>query len=331
VRARLRVERTWGRSTLTEEFLLGHRGDHLKVRARLDWREQAHLLKLRFPTALIDPRATYEVPFGVVERPLDGAENPAHSWVDLSGTIDVDGARVPAGLAVINTAKHGFDTSTSDGGAEGSPSIGMTAVRSPVYSWHDPRRLDSDGLYSYTDQGIQEFRYAIVPHAGDWRQPAVLRRSAELAASVRAMLESFHGGVLPDRLSFAGDDGGPVMITALKGSEDDDALIVRAAETTGRAGTARLELPVTGRVLEAEFGPDQIRTFRVPTDLGEPVTEVDLVEWPLADGPRGALREEQLAEGPIRAGAPGPWQQRDRGASALTSPAERLAPGQDDG
>ena len=54
---------------------------------------------------------------------------------------------------------------------------------------------------------MQEFRYALAPHAGDWRQPAVLRRSAELAASVRAMLESFHTGVLPDRLSFAADGG----------------------------------------------------------------------------------------------------------------------------
>jgi alpha-mannosidase len=324
VRARLRVERAWGRSTLTEELMLGHRGDHLKVRVRLDWREQAHLLKLRFPTALGDPRATYEVPFGVVERPLDGAENPAHSWVDLSGTVDVDGVPVPAGLAVINTAKHGFDTS-----AEPSPSIGMTAVRSPVYSWHDPRRLEEDGLYSYQDQGIQEFRYAIVPHAGDWRRPAVLRRSAELAASPRAMLESFHGGVLPDRLSFAADDGGPVMITALKGSEDDDALIVRAVETTGQTVTARLRLPLAGRLVEAEFGPNQIRTFRVPIRIDQPVTEVDLIEWPLARGSQGGLREERLSDGPIRL-VSGDRQPVDRGASALTSPAERLAPGQDD-
>ena len=75
------------------------------------------------------------------------------------------------------------------------------------------------------------------------------------------------------------------MITAVKGSEDPPEgdptgaeLIVRAVETRGESTAARIELPVIGRVLEADFGPYQIRTFRVPTDPALPVVPVDLLE-----------------------------------------------------
>src|SRR6185437_10926284 len=127
--------------------------------------------------------------------------------------------------------------------------------------------LDPDGFYSYQDQGAQSFRYLLVPHEGDWRAAGLSRRAAELGSPVRAMLESFHRGCLPGQQSYLSDGGGPVMVTAVKGGEDggdSPNLIVRAVECTGRAGPARIELPMLGRTIEADFGPHQIRTFRVP-------------------------------------------------------------------
>jgi alpha-mannosidase len=279
-RARLRVERSWGRSTMTEEFILRQGADEVEVRVTIDWREQAHLLKLRFPVALDDPEATYEIPFATLRRPVDGAEEPGQSWVDLSSA--------GAGLAVVNNAKHGYDVSPAADGV--SPSIGITAVRSPVHSWHDPRLLDPDGFYSFQDQGIQRFSYLLVPHAGDWRTAGLTRRAAVLGSAPRAMLESFHDGSLPPEDSFAADGGGSVLITAVKGWEDGDAsapdLIVRAVETTGTAvAGARLALPFVERVIEPDFGPHQIRTFRVPRDPAAPIVEVDLLEWPVDGDP----------------------------------------------
>ncbi|HLU64357.1 MAG TPA: glycoside hydrolase family 38 C-terminal domain-containing protein [Protaetiibacter sp.] len=276
LRASIRIERSWGRSMLVEEFILGHDARALRVEVTLDWREQAHLLKLRFPTALTDPKATYEIPYGELERPVDGAEEPAQSWVDLTGTID--GA--PAGLTVVATDKHGWDVSPGD-----APSIGITAVRSPVYSWHDPRLLDESGIYSFQDQGIQRFRYELVPHAGDHRAAQPARRAIELGQRVRAMLESFHEGPLGPEGSFADDGHGSVLVTAIKGSEDAvDApggaeLIVRAVETRGESVDATIELPLVGRTIEATFEPYRIRTFRVPRE-GD-IVELDLLELPL--------------------------------------------------
>lgn len=275
--ARLWIERRWGDSRLVEELVLSHDSAVLRVNVTLDWREKAHLLKLRFPTALADPAATYEIPFGHLERPVDGAEEPAQSWVDLTGTI----AGSPAGLTVITTNKHAYDVSPGD-----QPSIGVTAVRSPVYSWHDPRLLDPEGFYSYQDQGIQHFSYELVSHAGDWRAAQPARRALELGAPPRAMLESFHDGPLPRSHSFASDGGERVMVTALKGTEDPgDDLIVRVVETTGEPGAAVIDLPFVDRSIEVQLGGSQIRTFRVPRDAAAEVVEVDLLEWPLGAAP----------------------------------------------
>jgi alpha-mannosidase len=310
LRARLRVEREWGRSTLVEELILGHDADHVEVRATLDWREKAHLLKLCFPVAVENPVSTYEIPFGAIEQPVDGGENPAQSWVDISG----DGR----GLAVVNNAKHGYDVSAGTPGGD-SPSIGITAVRSPVYSWHDPRQLDPDGFYSFQDQGVQQFRYLLVPHAGDRRTANLHRRAAELGAPVRAMLESFHPGALPAQQSYVSDGGGQVMVTAVKSHEDGPDLVVRAVETTGRPGRARIELPIVGRVVEADFGPSQIRTFRVSADA---VTEVDLIEWDLPEN--GPFEVSDLPRAALDGRNPEP----DRDSSDATLPAERMSPGQ---
>ncbi|GAB3618171.1 hypothetical protein GCM10027416_27280 [Okibacterium endophyticum] len=305
LRARVRIERGWGASTLAEDLVLDHDSAVLRVDATLDWRERAHLLKLRFPTALHDPHATFGVPFGHLERPVDGSEEPAQSWVDLSGTIDGRSA----GLTVIAANKHGFDASPGD-----NPSIGITATRSPVYAWHDPRLLDPEGIYSYQDQGIQRFSYELAPHAGDWREVDPARRAALLEAPVRAMLESSHGGALGPAHSFASDDGGPVMITAVKGSEDRaDAdgggsadLIVRAVETRGESGSAQISLPVVGRVIDAHFGPSQLRTFRIPRDQRLRVTEVDLIEWPTDGGPVDARASAEPETGTTDDLAPKP-------------------------
>jgi alpha-mannosidase len=40
-----------------------------------------------------------------------------------------------------------------------------------------------------------------------------------------------------------------------------------------------VRLPFVERTISADFGPFQVRTFRVPLDPQREVTEVDLLEW----------------------------------------------------
>jgi alpha-mannosidase len=266
VRSVLRVVSEYGASTLTEEYVLGARDRHVEVRVTLDWREQRKLLKLRFPTPLTDPVATFEIPYGHLVRPADGSEEAAQAWVDVSGELP-NGRR--AGLAVLNDGKYGHDVLGAD--------IGVTAVRSPVYAWHEPKELDEDELYSYQDQGLQEFTYRLVPHDGDWRAAGVVRLAAELNQQAFPLLESFHDGDLPQARSFMSVSGTAVVPSVLKRSEDGDAVVVRAYETTGVGGEATIE--VLGRTITSGFGPHEIKTLLVPDDPDEPVVETDLIEW----------------------------------------------------
>jgi alpha-mannosidase len=257
VRTIVRVESGYGDSTLREDYVLGPHARYVDVRVTLDWRERLKLLKLRYPTSLDAAISTFEVPYGFVERPTTGDEEPGQSWVDVSGP--------GGGLAVLNDAKYGFDVRGGD--------IGVSAVRSPVWAWHEPRELEPDGDFEYMDQGRQDFTIRLVPHAGDWRSAGVVRLAAELNQPPFALLESFHPGELPPQASYADDGAGAVVATVVKGAEDGDGIVVRAVETEGRAGRATVR--VLERELEADFGPHEIKTFHV----GAEIRDVNLLEW----------------------------------------------------
>jgi alpha-mannosidase len=243
VRSVIRVESRWGASTLREDYVLGRHSRYVDVRVALDWREPMKLLKLRYPTSVETTTATYETPYGHVERPASGEEEPGQSWVDVSG-----GGR---GLAVLNDAKYGWDARGGE--------IGISAVRSPVWAWHLPRELEEGGDFDYMDQERQTFTVRLVPHAGDWREAGVVRLAAELNQPPFALIETSHRGPLPQRASYASDGGGDVVLTVIKRAEDGNGNTVRAYETAGRPATARLE--VLGRQIEASFGPHEIKTF----------------------------------------------------------------------
>ena len=52
---------------------------------------------------------------------------------------------------------------------------------------------------------------------------------------------------------------------------------VRTTAAGGAAAT--IELPLVERTIAADFGPAEIKTFRVPRDPKSPWTETDLLEW----------------------------------------------------
>ncbi|HZN17643.1 MAG TPA: glycoside hydrolase family 38 C-terminal domain-containing protein [Micromonosporaceae bacterium] len=280
VRAVLRVESRYGESTLVEELVLGAGSRHVEVRVVLDWRERQRMLKLRVPTTVVTGTATYEVPYGHVVRPADGAEEPAQSWVDVSGALP-DGR--PAGLSVLNDGKYGHDVRGAGSGAD----IGITVARSPVYAWHEPKELDADGLYEYLDQGRQEFRYVLLPHAGQWRGAGTARLAAELNQPAFPLLETYHPGDLPMQASYVSVSSEAVVATVLKAAEESDddgdgdggALVLRAYESTGAEVWVSIDLPLLGRCVQATFGPHEIKTLRIPRDADRPVRETNLLEW----------------------------------------------------
>ena len=270
VRAIVRVTSRHGDSRLTEDYVLGADADSVEIRVIVDWREQAKLLKLRFATRVTEPAATYEIPYGTIERPPDGDEEPGQRWIDVSGPAGPAGV---LGLAVLNDAKYSFDID----GAE----LGVTAVRSPIFAHHEPAAPRPGVRYQFQDQGLQRFTLVLVPHRGTWDEAGLTRRAMELNQRQIILLESFHDGPLATSGSFVSVEPEHLVLGALKVAEDGDDLVVRVVETAGRPATARVAFPAWGRDLTFEIRPFEIRTFRVPRDAAMAAVETDLLERPL--------------------------------------------------
>ena len=270
VKSVIRVMSEYGGSKLVQDFALYPDLDQIEVSVTVDWRESLKLLKLRFPVNVKFIKVTHEIPYGHIERFANGDEEPAQSWVDISGTSR--DAEIPYGFSLLNDGKYSLDVNVHD--------IGFTVLRSPAYANHIPSVLEPNGFYSFIDQGIQRFNYTLLPHLGSWETADTVRRAAELNQRPIALIGTYHPqGTLPQRDSFIAIEPANMVVSAVKQAEDNDDLILRAYETAQSATRATVRLPKWGRTIETRFGPCEIKTFRVPRDTTRPVIETNLLEW----------------------------------------------------
>jgi alpha-mannosidase len=231
LRAVIRVTRNWQSSKFVQDITLYAGADQVDVVNDIDWHETHVLLKAAFPLAATSNHATYEIPFGSIERATTRNnsweqaqfEVPAQRWADLG-----DGQH---GFSLINESKFGYDD-------QGNV-LRLTLLRSPV--WPDPE----------ADRGHHHFSYALYPHAGDWKQALTVRHGYEYNYKLQAMQLAAHAGTLPQEHSFAFVQPQNVVLTAMKKAEDSDSLIFHAYEWAGKASSVTFTVPegATGAVL----------------------------------------------------------------------------------
>jgi alpha-mannosidase len=265
----IRVRRRWQQSDFVQTISL--KGDIVDIDNEIDWHESHVLLKAAFPLAASGPFATYEIPYGTIERPTTRNnswekaqfEVEAIRWADLG-----DGKH---GLSVLNQTKYGYD-------AVGN-TLRLTLLRSP--KWPDPD----------ADMGHHHFHYALYPHAGTWKDALTVRHGYEYNYPLTAVVTTAHAGSLPASHSFASVAPENVVLTAMKKAEDAKGLIFRVYEWAGKETTAEFHVPpgatgatvtnlmetpegapltVVGDVVKAPIHPYEILTIRVDYPNGGP-------------------------------------------------------------
>ena len=217
------------------------------VKMHVSWHEKHILLKVAFPLSAHSTKATYEIPYGSVERPTTRNtpaeqaqfEVPALRWADI--------ADARHGFSLLNDSKYGYD-------AKGNV-LRLSLLRSP--EWPDP----------HADEGEHEFTYSMYPHAGTWRDAETVRRGLELNYRLLPMVVEKHEGALPATYSFVQLEPNNVVLTAMKKAEDDDTLVLRFYEWAGKEGDVTVQVPARAH-------------SATETDLMEKV----LGELPLKDG-----------------------------------------------
>ncbi|MBN2392669.1 MAG: alpha-mannosidase [Anaerolineae bacterium] len=269
VKSVARVTSVYGSSWLTQDFALYQSLPQIDVQVTVDWHEPFKLLRLTFPLNLSVPKATYEIPYGHILRPTDGDEEPGQSWVDVSGILR--GTEIAYGLSLLNDGKYSFSV---DGAV-----LGMTVLRSPIYAHHVPCTPDPEGVYTFMDQGLQQFRYTLLPHTGTWQQAQPIQRAAELNQPPVVLKETYHPwGRLPQRAAFIAVEPDNIVVSVLKQAEGSDAWIMRCYETHNVATPATIHLPYWDRTIQTVFWPGEIKTFLIPSDRVSLVMETDLLE-----------------------------------------------------
>ncbi len=238
----------------------------------VDFDERHRMLKLAVPVNVEAPKAVYDIPYGFLERPTDGAEMPGQKWLDVSGKAGTQ----QAGLTLLNADRYGFDVN--------GPEMHMSVLRTPIYAFHDPRQVLAKERYHYVDLGEGRCRFSLVPHKGDWRAANAPREGEAFNSPMTAFIEPFHGGSL-EKSGAPLLDVGPenVIGTVLKMSQDGGKLIVRLYETFGRDGTAAVKLPQLGIDAEVPLAHHEIRTLAFdPSNPDAGPVETDMLEQPVA-------------------------------------------------
>jgi alpha-mannosidase len=223
LRAVLRVKQHFQKSTFVQDITMYANSPRVDVNMQADWHEQHILLKVAFPLSVHSDKATFEIPYGAVQRPTTRNtqaekakfEVPAQRWADLSDAQH--------GFSLLNDSKYGYD-------AKGNV-LRLSLLRGPT--WPDPE----------ADQGYHEFTYSLYPHALGGKEAMTVRQGLELNYKLTSMQTEKYAGSLPPQQSFVRFTGDNVILTAVKRAEDDNSVIVRFYEWAGKDGVIELGVP----------------------------------------------------------------------------------------
>jgi len=230
MRGVIRVKQHFQNSTFVRDIALTLGSPRVDVKTKVEWHEQHILLKVGFPLSAHNTKASFEIPFGSVQRPTTRQtpaeraefEVPALQWADIS-----DDRR---GFSLLNDCKYGYDAKDNV--------LRLSLLRSPI--WPDPQ----------ADQGHHEFTYSLYPHAGTWQTARTVREGYELNYGLQVKQASGHDGALGSEHSFVQIEPANVVLTALKNAEDSEALILRFYEWAGKESDVQIQVPKGAQAAE---------------------------------------------------------------------------------
>jgi alpha-mannosidase len=262
-------------SIIDQEIWFYQKNRRIDFKTRVDWKERKKMLKVAFPLALRSRHASYDLPFGYIERPTHSNTSWEEAKFEVCGHKWADISEANYGVSLINDSKYGYDARENQ--------LRLSLLRGPV-------RPDPD-----SDIGEHHFTYAILPHQGDWRAGGTVRSAYELNCPPiffdvgqdhlchgknqptrqkenREEERRGKAASLPHSFSFLESDTEAVLIETIKKAEDSQALIIRAYEGWGGSTAASINLDP-----EVSPGKDFLR-------------ECNLLEELSADKERGACK-----------------------------------------
>lgn len=212
-------------SFFTQNVILYSGIDRIDFQTDVDWWEEKTMLKAAFVVTVSDTVATYDIPYGTIQRSTQSRtswekarfEVSAHRWADLS--------QADYGVSLLNNSKYGYDIK--------GDTIRLSLLRSP--KWPDPT----------ADRGKHSIEYSLYPHKGTWKEAGTLHRGYEFNNPLISIMTDVHRGKLPESHSFVQLSPSNLILASIKKAEDSDGWIVQWYESQGKDSRAVLALPRT--------------------------------------------------------------------------------------
>ena len=260
LRGLLAFRRRFGESSLTQIMSLDAGSRVLRFETLVSWQERHKMLKVAFPVTVSSREATYEIQFGHLKRPTHEDTSQARAMFEVCAQRWADLGDGDYGVALLNDCKHGYDIHGSV--------MRLSLLRGPTHP--DPT----------ADLGDHQLTYALMPHAGDFREAGVI----EAAEDLNSPLLMAHGNLAAgSSRSLVDVDTRQVIVETIKCAEDSDDVIVRLYEAWGGSCMARLrttlpasraylcdllererdEVAVRDGVIELELTPFKILTLKL--------------------------------------------------------------------
>lgn len=265
VRERIRTYSVYQSCYMIQDFFLYSGVNYITVKTKIFWAEQLKALRLDFPLKIKNPTVTYEVPFGSIDKPANGEEEPMQNWVDLH---DGEGR----GLGVATDCKYSSAAFNS--------TLSILVLRSPVYSHHVPTKLELPiDRYNFIDQGEQFFEYRIIPHSTNSNRVTLFTSGFEVNQNPIILFGTYHQGVLPKSKGFYWNSEGSIVLSSLKQSNIGSGYVARFQETLGKSCSPSIRF-FEGNTFTVDFSKFEIKTIRIDKD-GNYIEELDFLEWPI--------------------------------------------------
>lgn len=243
--ARLDVACRIRESTFTLQYELRANDPCLHIMLDGTWLERGTAqtgvpnLSIAIPLALKDAAATYEIPFGSINRKLNsGEEVPAVRWAAVTGLS----GKKRAGCLLLNDSKHGHSLD------------GDTLRLRLIRSTYEPDPLPEIGRH--------RVHLGLIPFAGKLSPAEAIRYGADLNQPLRPTGTDIHKGSLPRAGEFVSVEPASITVSALKQTEDGEGLLVRVFETEGKPTVVKIT--VDSKLLGALRGAVEVDVIERP-------------------------------------------------------------------
>ena len=214
--------------TITNTVTLRKNQTWLEIVTEIDNTVEDHYLQVCFPSPIAATRVHAQGQFDVVERSVKLTESerylePLQPEQPMNSFIDITDGR--HGLAILNEGMKAYEATN-----EARPELRLTLLRSfplricVTYEMTDYSNVDK----SSQCLGRHCFRYAVMPHSGNWAQANVWKASERFNLPlVIAQTAPTEGGTEPIRKSFLEIIPETLHVSAVKRSENGSGWIVR--------------------------------------------------------------------------------------------------------